>query len=107
MPLPVEIVALNRTDFTIAWEDGHSSTWKARDLRCRCRCALCIEEMTGARLLDPAAVPDDLVARGIEVIGNYAMNVTWSDGHAHGIYNFVDLRADCPCAECTAARAKT
>jgi ATP-binding protein involved in chromosome partitioning len=104
MPLPLEIVGIGRPTVTLVWEDEHRSEYSARDLRLACRCALCIEEMTGAPLLDPAKVPPDVVARGIELVGQYAMSVRWSDGHATGIYNFRDLRENCPCEACAQRR---
>jgi ATP-binding protein involved in chromosome partitioning len=106
MPLPLEIIGLHRPDVTFVWEDDHRSIWSARDLRLRCRCAMCIEEMTGVPLLDPGKVPADVVATGMELVGQYAVAIRWSDGHQTGIYNFRDLRAGCPCLECAAARAK-
>ena len=105
MPMPTEIVGLLRSTITLSWEDGHQTVYPARDLRLRCRCASCIEEMTGAPLLDPKAVPENVRARGIRLVGQYAINVDWSDGHSTGIYNFRDLRAQCPCAACAAERA--
>jgi ATP-binding protein involved in chromosome partitioning len=104
MPLPLEIIGINRPDITFVWEDEHRSVFAARDLRLRCRCAMCIEEMTGAPLLDPKKVPVNVTAMGIELVGQYAIAVRWSDGHATGIYNFVDLRASCPCVECASRR---
>jgi DUF971 family protein len=38
------------------------------------------------------------------MIGQYAILIKWSDGYSTGIYNFRDLRADCPCEACAAAR---
>ena len=107
MPLPLEIVGLNRPDVTLVWEDEHVSVYPARDLRLRCRCAGCIEEMTGQPLLDPAKVPPDVVAVAITLVGQYAIAIRWSDGHDTGIYNFADLRQNCPCAECANRRAST
>ena len=40
----------------------------------------------------------------VEPVGNYALNLTWQDGHNTGIYPFRQLRALCPCAECGGAR---
>jgi DUF971 family protein len=105
MPMPVEIVGLLRSTITFVWEDEHKTTYPARELRLACRCAQCIEETTGKPLLDPAAVPQAIRARAINVVGNYAINIDWSDGHNAGIYNFRSLRADCPCDECKALRA--
>jgi ATP-binding protein involved in chromosome partitioning len=105
MPMPTEIVGLLRSTVTITWEDGHTTAYPARNLRLMCRCASCIEEMTGAPLLDPAKVPDNVRARNIKVVGQYAINIEWSDNHNTGIYNFRDLRGNCPCEPCTALRA--
>ena len=101
--MPLEIVGIDRPEITYEWEDGHTTVHRARDLRLRCRCASCIEEMTGRALLDPRSVPDDLAARAITLVGQYAIGITWSDGHSTGIHNFRDLRESCPCPACSAA----
>jgi DUF971 family protein len=36
----------------------------------------------------------------VQLMGNYAINLVWMDGHKHGIYNWAYLRAICGCAEC-------
>jgi DUF971 family protein len=33
-------------------------------------------------------------------VGNYAIQINFSDGHATGIYSFGCLRELCPCAAC-------
>ncbi len=104
MPLPLEIIGLTRPEITLVWEDDHRSVFPARELRIACRCALCIEEMTGRALLDPSKVPADVVADSIQLVGQYAMAVHWSDGHTTGIYNFRDLRGNCPCPDCVESR---
>jgi ATP-binding protein involved in chromosome partitioning len=104
MPMPEEIVGLLRSKVTFKWTDGHVTTYPARDLRLACRCASCIEEMSGRPLLDPATVGPTVRANHIELVGQYAISITWSDGHSTGIYNFRDLRANCPCEECAAGR---
>ena len=83
---------------------GHQKA--ARDLRLACRCALCIEETSGRPLLEPATVPENVRAKAINLVGPYAIAIEWSDGHGSGIYNFRDLRARCPCPECSAARGQ-
>jgi ATP-binding protein involved in chromosome partitioning len=104
MPLPDEIVGLLRSTITFKWPDGHETRYRARDLRLACRCAMCIEEMSGEQLLDAKSVPPQVQAKRIELLGQYAITIEWSDGHTTGIYNFRDLRANCPCDACTAAR---
>lgn len=54
--------------------------WPAT-LRRQCRCALCVDEMTGAQKLDPADVSDDVRPMKLAPVGNYALDVLWSDGH--------------------------
>jgi ATP-binding protein involved in chromosome partitioning len=105
MPMPEEIVGLLRSTITFKWTDGHVSVFPARDLRLACRCAHCIEEMSGRPLLDPASVPANVRARAMELVGQYAVLITWSDDHATGIFSFRDLRARCPCEACATARA--
>jgi ATP-binding protein involved in chromosome partitioning len=102
--MPEEIVGLLRSTITIKWADGHESKFRARDLRLACRCAECIEEMSGRPLLDAAKVPENVRAKAITLVGQYAISIEWSDGHTTGIYNFRDLRANCPCDVCAASR---
>eukprot|EP00434_Breviolum_minutum_P022391 symbB.v1.2.019765.t1/scaffold1596.1/size109882/4 len=53
------------------------------ELRANCRCALCVDEMSGEVKIDQAKIREDLTlkAKAIEQVGNYAVSVTWSDGH--------------------------
>ena len=104
MPMPDEIVGLLRSKITFKWPDGHESAYPARLLRLSCRCAACIEEMSGAPLLDPTTVPESVRAKRIDLMGQYAIQIGWSDNHDTGIYNFRDLRRNCPCATCAALR---
>lgn len=100
-------VAIRRGDGTLdlVWDEaGHVGRYPMRDLRLACPCAACVDEMTNRPLLDPATVPPDVTAAGVELVGAYGIRVRWSDGHATGIYTFGVLRARCPCAECAAAR---
>ncbi len=99
-PVPREIGRANQHDVLIKWADGHESTYLARDLRLACPCAGCVEEMTGQKLLDEASVPADVHPTGIDVVGRYAIQIRWSDGHSTGIYRFELLRELCPCPSC-------
>ena len=105
MAMPEEIVGLLRSKITFRWPGGHETVYPARDMRLACRCAHCIEETSGRPLLDPVKVPPNVRATSIALMGQYAINITWSDSHSSGIFNFRDLRRGCPCAECTAVRA--
>ncbi len=35
----------------------------------------------------------------MEMVGNYAVQLVWKDGHSHGIYTWELLRQMCPCGE--------
>jgi len=78
---------------SVLWEDGQRNHFDVRDLRLACRCAQCVEEMSGRPLLDPKSVRPDVTPRTITSVGNYAIQVNWSDGHSTGIYSFESLRA--------------
>jgi DUF971 family protein len=89
---PIQIQKVADRELRILWGDGASSAYAAAQLRRACPCAMCIEEMTGRRLLDPADVPDDLKLRAAEIVGSYALRFEFSDGHGSGIYTFERLR---------------
>jgi DUF971 family protein len=36
----------------------------------------------------------------VEPVGNYAIRISWSDGHSSGIYSFAHFREICQCSEC-------
>jgi len=77
---------------TIEWADGVTSVFSAAELRRVCPCAGCVSEATGIRTHDPATVPDDLEQSDLALIGNYAISMTFSDGHSTGIFTFEALR---------------
>ncbi len=79
--------------FALEWDDGKRATLRFRDLRLCCPCATCEDEWTGRRILDPARVPDDVRPVAMEPVGNYAVQIRWSDGHESGIFSFRLLRS--------------
>ncbi|MBL8863881.1 MAG: DUF971 domain-containing protein [Planctomycetes bacterium] len=76
----------------IEWTDGGRSSFAAAALRRACPCARCVNELTGVRTHDPASVPDDLTQSDLRLVGNYALSMTFSDGHHTGIFPFGLLR---------------
>jgi Mrp family chromosome partitioning ATPase/DUF971 family protein len=72
----------------VTWPDGREQDLDPADLRRRCRCATCVEEMTGQPLLDPASVAEDIYPEEITPMGNYAVAIQWSDGHSSSIYPY-------------------
>ena len=90
----------------IVWADGHRSSYPYQFLRDRCPCATC----TGSEPA-PEPAPSQLPMLGnkplkpdrAELVGRYALQIYWNDGHSTGIYTFDYLRELCRCAECEAA----
>ena len=76
----------------IAWPGGPEVLIPAFQLRDQCPCAACIEEGTGRKILDPATIPADVRPVEVRGVGNYAIQITWSDGHGSGIYSWATLR---------------
>jgi DUF971 family protein len=72
----------------ITWEDGQTCTYPYRYLRLQCACAGCVEEMTGRQLLNVSAVPEDIIAADHLIVGKYAIQFLWTDGHDSGIYPY-------------------
>jgi ATP-binding protein involved in chromosome partitioning len=90
--IPVGLMRRDLRTLSLLWQDGHRDDLDVRDLRLACRCALCVEEMSGRKLLDPQTVRADVSPRQITSIGHYAIQFDWNDGHNSGIYSFNDLR---------------
>ena len=82
----------------IEWNSANLARIPFRLLRISCPCAVCVDENTGERILDPATIPDDIVPAHLEFTGNYALKATWPDGHNTGLYTW-DLLAEI--AQCT------
>jgi len=90
---PIGLLRRDPRTLSILWEDGHRDDFDVRDLRLACHCALCVEEMSGRKLLDPKTIRPDVTPQQIVSIGNYAVKFDWNDGHNSGIYSFNNLRA--------------
>ena len=72
----------------ITWDDAAPRRYDAKRLRRECGCAGCVDERTGVRTLDVNSVPDDIGITHIELVGNYAIKLCFSDGHDTGIYSW-------------------
>jgi DUF971 family protein len=96
----------------ITWADGHQSHYDFAYLREECPCATCNDERGkkqafGAVATSPSAVLPMFKpkprAQSATVVGNYAVQFNFSDGHSTGIYSYDYLRSICPCTECAQA----
>ena len=93
---PRVITKSDPQELAIEWDDGHRTVYTARELRQACPCAGCVDEITGRRTLNVDAVPVDTETRDVALVGNYALSIRFSDGHATGIYPFQMLRDNDP-----------
>jgi DUF971 family protein len=93
-PSAVKIHVTSGAGVDITWADGHSSHYDFPYLRDECPCATCNDE----RQKKPKAT-----ARAATSVGNYAIQITFNDGHATGIYSYDQLRTICPCPDCRQA----
>jgi prepilin-type processing-associated H-X9-DG protein len=62
---------------------GRAVSIGAERLRLACKCAHCLRARFDGRF--PEALPG-IAITGISMMGGYAVNVSFSDGHARGIY---------------------
>jgi DUF971 family protein len=92
---PREIMQEGEAGLRITWADGKACRFDAPALRRACPCAQCVNEWTGQRTLKPEAVSDEVRIGDISIVGRYALNFRWSDGHETGIYSFGYLRELC------------
>ena len=89
---PREIKQEGDSGLRITWADNHVSHFTASGLRRACPCAQCVNEWTGQRVLKPESIPEELIINDLSLVGRYAINFRWSDGHETGIYSFRYLR---------------
>jgi len=89
---PARVIEESDSEVTIEWSDGSESRYTAVQLRRSCPCAACIDEWTGQKTLDERSVPDDLAFKHISIVGRYALNFHFTDGHDTGIFSFAYLR---------------
>ncbi len=89
---PVQIVEESEGEISIKWSDDTETRYTAPQLRRSCPCAGCIDEWTGKKTLDDAKVTDDLTITHTSIVGRYALNFHFSDGHDTGIFSFKYLK---------------
>lgn len=89
---PRQIIEDSDSEISIVWSDDAETKYNAAELRRNCPCASCVNEWTGEKILRDESVPDNLDFSHISIVGRYALNFHFSDGHETGIFTFKFLR---------------
>jgi DUF971 family protein len=82
-------------ELALAWSDGTESYIRLETLRRACPCAVCGGEPDVMGNIERPAVnhtPPSFDLRGWQIVGGYALQPTWGDGHGTGLYTFPYLR---------------
>ena len=90
-------IVYNKEENTIVIENNANNenecdTISPANLRRSCRCASCVEEMTGRQILQPSSISETIYPRKMYPTGNYALSVDWSDGH-RSLYPYKQIKS--------------
>jgi len=84
------------TDLAIVWNDGTESFLNLEKMRRSCPCAACGGEpdLTG-KIVRPLVSygPRSFELRDVRIVGGYALQPVWNDGHESGLFTFGLLRS--------------
>ena len=79
----------------VAWSDGLEKRLNLVALRAQCMCARCVDEITGQRIIEIDGIDPAIAVNDLQLVGNYAVRIHWSDGHHQGLYTWRHLRTLC------------
>ncbi len=79
----------------VRWADGVEGRLNLVELRAQCMCARCVDEITGQRIVDVEGIDPAIAIVEMQLVGNYAVKIRWSDGHDTGLYTWNHLRRLC------------
>jgi DUF971 family protein len=104
---PVAIKQTSADSLSITWDDNHVSPYTFKLLRDECPCAECKGETVLLHTYQPQTqvqLPGHYEVKSLQQVGSYAIQITWGDGHATGLYSWQFLRDLCQCDECSAKK---
>ncbi|MBC7386677.1 MAG: DUF971 domain-containing protein [Cryobacterium sp.] len=93
--IPSRVEPHSPTEMLFAWSNGETYAVPYFELRFICPCAHCVDEHTGKRTLKRENVQPDVRAVGVQAVGRYALQISWSDKHSTGMYPFDLLYGTC------------
>jgi len=95
MPLELKNLQLIGNELAIRWSDGVESYLPLERFRRACPCAMCGGEpdvLGNISRPDVTYTPSSFELVGWQLIGGYALQPRWKDGHSTGLYSFQYLR---------------
>ena len=95
MRLEPKDVQLIGPELAISWNDGAESYLQLEPLRRACPCASCGGEPDVlGQVIRPHVTysPSSFELAGWNLVGGYALQPRWNDGHNTGIYSYAYLR---------------
>ncbi len=100
-PHPVEIeYKSDRQVLLMVFSDDHEAAYPTPYLRGYCPCARCQGHSGHEPQWQPITHERQVEVVDVQPVGNYALTISWADGHDTGIYSFERLRQICPCPGC-------
>jgi len=89
---PKQVKIINKDKLKIKWDDLTETILSLKYMRDECPCAGCKGETILLKTYRPPAptvvTPEMYQVKNMEVVGDYAIQVTWNDGHNTGIYSW-------------------
>lgn len=86
------VVDKSKKQLRIGWADGQEGVYPFEQLRAACPCAECKAYRTDTNPLRPALVIS-IGLDNVQIVGNYAIQLIWDDGHRFGIFTWDFLRS--------------
>ena len=89
---PKQIKIVDKDKLLLKWNDDSETILPLKYLRDECPCASCKGETILFKTYRPPTPsvfsPEMYKIKNIEAVGEYAIQITWKDGHDTGIYSW-------------------
>ena len=93
MNSPVRINLTRNKSILIRWDDLSETNIQLDKLRELCPCATCkTERERQSNSYKPIFNQNQITVKSMAPVGNYALGITWNDGHNTGIYEYSYLK---------------
>ena len=91
--IPAKIKIRENKYLFILWDDNSESKIELKKLREFCPCATCLasREKQSIKFI-PIFNENQIKVSGINLVGSYALSISWKDGHNTGIYEYSFLK---------------